>query len=78
MIIPVELDEDDWERLCDILSNTAETAGELLDDEEDEHVAAELANDQVHAARLFHYIATTVGITITKARDVRFRGPSQN
>lgn len=78
MIIPIELDEDDWERVCDILSNAAEMAGDLLDNEDDEHVAAELASDQVHAARLYHYICTTVGILITKTRDVRFRGPSNN
>lgn len=78
MIIPIEMDENDWERVCDILSTAAESAGEMLEDEEDEHVASALEADQIHAARLYHYICTTVDITMTKARDIRFRGPSTN
>lgn len=78
MIIPVELDENDWERVCDILSNAAETADEMMGEEEDEHVASELAHDALHAARLYHYIATSVGITLQKHRDIRYRGPSNN
>jgi hypothetical protein len=78
MIIPIEMDEDDWERVCDILSTAADMAAEMLSDEDDEHVASELEHDQIHAARLYHYIGTTVGIVMTKSRDTRFRGPSQN
>lgn len=78
MIIPIELDDTDWERVCDILSTAAESADELMEDEEDEHVASELANDALHAARLYHFIGTTVGIVMTKSRDARFRGPSSN
>lgn len=78
MIIPIEMDEDDWERVCDFLSNAAESADEMVEDEEDDHVASELAHDALAAARLYHYIAVSVGVVLQKHRDTRYRGPSNN
>jgi len=78
VIIPIELTEDDWERVCDILSNAADNAADMLADEEDEHVASELEQDQIHSARLYHFICTTVSLVMQKRAESKWRGPHWN
>ncbi len=79
MIIPIELHMEDWERLIDILSTAADAAADAAEDSDgDDELQADLSTDSLHAIRLYHYIGTQVGISVTKSNDLRFKGPSRN
>ncbi len=80
MIIPIELHMEDWERLIDILSTAADAAADAAEDvgADDDELQADLSTDSLHAIRLYHYIGTQVGISVTKSNDLRFKGPSRN
>jgi len=79
VIIPIELHMEDWERLIDILSTAADAAADAaLDSDGDDELQADLSTDSLHAIRLYHYIGTQVGISVTKSNDLRFKGPSRN
>lgn len=79
MIISLELHMDDWERVIDILSTAADAAADAAEDTEgDDDLTADLNADSLHAIRLYHYIGTQIGISVTKSNDLRFKGPSRN
>lgn len=79
MIISIELHVDDWERVVEFLSTAADAAAVATEDiEDDEDMEEGLAVEAMQATRLYHYISTQVGISVTKSNDLRFKGPSRN